>query len=282
MNIAPRYIGDPVITKSQSVVDIHHQPSPIDLRIENEYGLTTNKLTTTNTDKSENIAPPNKSIETNKSTVDNNPKKIKASTQSTEKENLAHFAEKLEIKDLIIRDQQVRSHEIAHSTVGGAYTGSPTYFFTTGPDGKKYATKGEVSVDLSIVKDSYRLTIAKMQKVHDAALAPLDPSVKDTRIADKATRIIYQAQSAFLSKEENLTNQYSNQTSNDVFNQTEVLHSEKLAPISLRHSEFSTKTWTAITTPDKILSNIVLIKLSYLKIAEVNKKPTPNLFQTSA
>jgi hypothetical protein len=105
------------------------------------------------------------------------------------------IAEQKVINELQLRDQEVRSHELAHASVGGASTGAPSYSFETGPDGKKYAVGGEVSVDLSRIDGNPRATIAKMQKVHAAALAPANPSIQDTRVAASASKIILQAQS---------------------------------------------------------------------------------------
>jgi hypothetical protein len=105
------------------------------------------------------------------------------------------FAEQKIINELQLRDQEVRSHELAHASVGGASTGAPSYTFEVGPDGKKYAIGGEVSVDLSRIDGKPRATIAKMQKVHAAALAPANPSIQDTRVAASASKIILQAQS---------------------------------------------------------------------------------------
>ncbi len=107
---------------------------------------------------------------------------------------LEEFAHQQEIRQLQNRDQEVRSHERAHDAVGGAYTGAPSYSFQVGPDGNKYAVSGEVSVDLSPIQGDPRATIAKMQKVRSAALAPANPSVQDTRVASSAQSIISQAQ----------------------------------------------------------------------------------------
>ena len=104
-------------------------------------------------------------------------------------------AEKEIIRDLASRDKEVRTHEMAHATVGGAYTGSPSYTFEIGPDGKKYAVDGEVSVDLSTVAGNPQATISKMQRVYAAALAPAQPSAQDLRVANSATKKIMQAQS---------------------------------------------------------------------------------------
>jgi hypothetical protein len=105
------------------------------------------------------------------------------------------FEEQQTIKNLKKRDQEVRSHELAHAAVGGAFTGAPSYSFEVGPDGNKYAVAGEVSVDLAPVDGDPSATIAKLQKVHSAALAPANPSVQDTRVAASAAKLIAQAQS---------------------------------------------------------------------------------------
>ena len=111
------------------------------------------------------------------------------------KSNSEIFAEQQEVKSLKRRDQEVRSHELAHAAVGGPFTGAPNYSFEVGPDGKKYAIGGEVSVDLAPVDGDPNATIAKMQKVHAAALAPANPSIQDTRVAASAAKLIAQAQS---------------------------------------------------------------------------------------
>lgn len=121
--------------------------------------------------------------------------------------NEPDFADQQLIRELQIRDKEVRSHEQAHATAGGAYTGTPSYSFEIGPDGQKYAVEGEVSVDLSPIKGDPQATIAKLQKVYNAALAPANPSVQDSRVANKAAQLIAQAQSElYAAAQENLEN----------------------------------------------------------------------------
>lgn len=115
--------------------------------------------------------------------------------KAAEQESIKAFADQKVINELKLRDKEVRSHELAHASVGGASTGAPSYSFEVGPDGKKYAVSGEVSVDLSRVDGNPKATIAKMQKVHAAALAPANPSIQDIRVAASAANIILQAQS---------------------------------------------------------------------------------------
>lgn len=97
--------------------------------------------------------------------------------------------EKQEVRELQARDQQVHSHEMAHKAVGGRYTGVPHYSYATGPDHRQYAVGGEVSIDVSPVPNDPKATIAKMQVVRSAALAPAQPSGADMAVASAATRV---------------------------------------------------------------------------------------------
>lgn len=90
------------------------------------------------------------------------------------------------IAELSSRDADVRSHEQAHASVGGAYAGSPSFTMQRGPDGKSYAVGGEVGIDVSAVANDPAATISKMEVVMRAALAPADPSAQDLRVAAQA------------------------------------------------------------------------------------------------
>lgn len=123
------------------------------------------------------------------------------SQEKTEQSSIEEFEQEQEIISLKQRDREVRSHELAHAAVGGPHTGAPSYTFTVGPDGKKYATSGEVSVDLSVIEGDPQATITKLKKVYSAALAPANPSIQDTRVAAQASQLILQAQSELLAQE---------------------------------------------------------------------------------
>ena len=94
-------------------------------------------------------------------------------------------AEQAVVNDMKARDQEVRTHEEQHKATGGQYASSPSYSYETGPDGKKYITDGEVQISVS-VEDSPDKTIAKMQQVQRAALAPQEPSGQDRKVAAEA------------------------------------------------------------------------------------------------
>ena len=94
--------------------------------------------------------------------------------------------EKREVEDLKRRDREVRAHEQAHVAGLGAEGGRANYTYTTGPDGKKYATDGEVPVQISEVPDDPQATLERAQRIANAALAPANPSSADRAAAAKA------------------------------------------------------------------------------------------------
>lgn len=137
------------------------------------------------------------------------------------------------IQELKARDQEVRTHEQAHASVGGVHTGSPSYEFEIGPDGNKYAVAGEVSADLSPVAGDPQATITKMEQVHAAALAPAEPSSQDIKVAAQASQLIAQAQvelSALSLDESERTNESNKASpyirSNEVFSVENNLESD--------------------------------------------------------
>lgn len=94
-----------------------------------------------------------------------------------------------EVERLEARDREVRAHEQAHVSAGGQYVqGGPRYEFTRGPDGRQYATGGEVSIDVS-PESTPEATIQKARVVRRAALAPAEPSAQDRRIAAQASQL---------------------------------------------------------------------------------------------
>jgi hypothetical protein len=105
-----------------------------------------------------------------------------------------------QVQELKKRDQEVRQHEAAHAATGGQYAGAPSYTYTSGPDGKRYATGGEVSIDASPVAGDPAATIQKLRTVIAAALAPASPSGQDRAVAAQAQAALAQAQ-VELSKE---------------------------------------------------------------------------------
>lgn len=136
--------------------------------------------------------PDNSSIETNSKNSDSNSDTDELSVE-----------EKKEVQELKQIDTEVKNHEAAHkAAAGGLSVKSASFGYTIGPDGKRYATSGEVSIDTSIVPDDPDATILKMQTVQRAALAPAEPSGQDRKVASQAARAEAQARSEKVSQEQ--------------------------------------------------------------------------------
>jgi hypothetical protein len=99
------------------------------------------------------------------------------------------------VQRLRARDLAVRQHEQAHLAAAGGYArGGGHYTYTTGPDGKQYATGGEVSIDTSPAANP-EATIQKMETVKRAAMAPANPSAQDRAVYAQASRTEIEARS---------------------------------------------------------------------------------------
>ena len=91
------------------------------------------------------------------------------------------------------RDREVRSHELAHKAIAGQYArGAPSYAYRIGPDGRRYAVGGEVSIDISKANDP-RETLRKAEVIRSAAMAPANPSMQDRQIAMQASAMAAEA-----------------------------------------------------------------------------------------
>jgi hypothetical protein len=101
--------------------------------------------------------------------------------------------EQRQVAELARRDREVRAHEAAHKSAAGQYArGGASFEYQRGPDGKRYAIGGEVSIDVSRPEDP-REALEKALMVQRAALAPAQPSNQDRAIAAQATQIAAQA-----------------------------------------------------------------------------------------
>lgn len=194
------------------------------------------------------------------------------------------------ISELKNRDKEVRSHEAAHAAVGGAYTGSPSYSYQQGPDGKRYAVEGEVSVDLSIIKGDPRATIAKMQKVHAAALAPVNPSIQDTRVASTATQLILQAQSELLTEigrkqdeaQAKSVAQVGDESSYSSLNSDNADNSSSSEFEVLINKTLKNQESIAPTQSDVIVKRALRIESFYADITQAYEKPPSFKFELTA
>ncbi len=103
-------------------------------------------------------------------------------------------ADQAVLRELQTRDREVRAHEQAHLAAAGSYArGGASFVYQKGPDGRMYAVGGEVGIDIGRAATPEE-TIAKMQIVRRAALAPAEPSAADRQIAAQASIRLAEAQ----------------------------------------------------------------------------------------
>lgn len=131
--------------------------------------------------------------------------------QSAQKQQTTNTGEKVlteeeqkQVEELKARDTEVKAHEQAHIAAGGSYVrGGARYDYQTGPDGKKYAVGGEVSIDTSAVEGDPQATINKAQVILKAALAPAEPSGQDKAVASQARQMMASARKELMSEKIN-------------------------------------------------------------------------------
>lgn len=136
--------------------------------------------------------PPTNPLKTN--IASEGPKGVSDFNQLTEEEQQ-------QVDELKKIDKEVRDHENAHKRVGGQYASNPTYDYTVGADDNRYATSGEVQIDTAPIEGDPEATIAKMDVVIAAALAPAKPSAQDRKVAAAAVAARNQARADLIEKE---------------------------------------------------------------------------------
>lgn len=138
-------------------------------------------------------------------------------TNKTEKTEVGNKKEltaeqQQEVQKLKLIDSEVKAHEQAHlAAAAGISASAPSYTYQEGPDGKKYAVGGEVSVSFSKGNDPEE-NISKAETMRAAALAPADPSSQDMAVAQQAEQIIAEAEQQLAEKKQEETSKDSGET----------------------------------------------------------------------
>jgi hypothetical protein len=85
-------------------------------------------------------------------------------------------------------ESEVIAHEAAHQAAAGRFGGPASYTYTTGPDGKKYITGGEVPISTPSTNNPEE-ALRNASQVMRAAMAPGDPSGQDVAVAASAAQM---------------------------------------------------------------------------------------------
>lgn len=114
--------------------------------------------------------------------------------------------EKQKVSQLKETDRKVRAHEQAHVRAGGdLIRGMAQFTYDVGPDNKRYAVAGEVSIDTSPVEGDPEATLRKAGRIKKAALAPADPSPQDRAVAAEADAMAMRARLELARAQQNQT-----------------------------------------------------------------------------
>ncbi|MFA6138197.1 MAG: putative metalloprotease CJM1_0395 family protein [Sulfurimonas sp.] len=126
-----------------------------------------------------------------KSEISKQEKKLE---KEQEKKRVEKSADKLSpdeerlVKELASRDTEVKVHEAAHQAAGSGMTGTASYSYQQGPDGKMYAIGGEVSISMKSSSNPEE-TARNAKQIIASAMAAGSPSPQDFAVVSSA-RII--------------------------------------------------------------------------------------------
>ena len=165
----------------------------------------------------------NTESEENKNTLESESSKLtKKAVEELTKE------EQAKVQQLKRRDLEVKAHEQAHlSAAGSLAVGGASFTYTSGPNGVRYATGGEVNISTSAINDDPAATLRKADAIRRAALAPASPSAQDQSVANNATAMAETARTELIqqTQEEQKTEKESKKTEeeeNELKNDNEI------------------------------------------------------------
>ena len=152
----------------------------------------------------------NTESEENKNTLESESSKLtKKAVEELSKE------EQAKVQQLKRRDLEVKAHEQAHlSAAGSLAVGGASFTYTSGPNGVRYATGGEVNISTSAINGDPAATLRKADAIRRAALAPASPSAQDQSVANNATAMAETARTELIqqTQEEQKTEKESKKT----------------------------------------------------------------------
>ncbi|MEH6444059.1 MAG: putative metalloprotease CJM1_0395 family protein [Oceanospirillaceae bacterium] len=176
------------------------------------------------------------------------------------------------IQQLSARDREVKAHEQTHAAIGGSYAGAPVFDYTSGPDGRLYATSGEVSIDTSAVENDPKATLEKAQVIIRAALSVSDPSSADRQVAAQAKSLALRAMTELRGSgsEEGVNSAFSdNQV---IIEQQQLEREEYLAEVELQQAKQDKNEALAKARRQSADASIEVLKEYNSQINEIQEK----------
>ena len=151
-------------------------------------------------------SPDRQTIKPDRQSLERGPHNAQQEGTATEPRTAAGEAlsedEQQALQQLQARQREVVAHEQAHmAAASGLATGSPSYEYKNGPDGKRYVSGGEVNIQLKKGRTPAE-TVRNARQVQQAATAPANPSAQDRRVAAKAAAMEQRASKELAAKDE--------------------------------------------------------------------------------
>jgi len=151
---------------------------------------------------------------------------------ATNNAQLLDESELKQVEELKQRDAEVRAHEAAHLAAAGKYaTGGASFEYTRGPDGKSYATSGEVRIDTSPIPNDPEATLQKAQQIQTAAQAPTQPSSQDRQVAAEASVMASEARAEIMQRKSESDSEKTSENAKNEYQYIEGIISEEQSQI---------------------------------------------------
>lgn len=183
-SVVPIINAQPIKSSQRVQQETAFDKDTVKLTISPEARKLFDKYQTSQKDTTDESQTKNLSQPSNTASKSNDPSK-----PSTSPTKLSPEDERV-LQRLSQTDLDVKTHEHQHvATAGGYVESGPVYNYTTGPDGKRYAVGGHVSLDMSSIPNNPEATISKAQVIKRAALAPANPSGADRAVAAAAAKM---------------------------------------------------------------------------------------------
>lgn len=196
------------------------------------------------------------------------------SSKKIAKEAQIEQAELAIVRDLAVRDREVKAHEQTHAAIGGSFASAPKFDYTSGPDGRLYATSGEVSIDTSAVADDPKATLEKAQVIIRAALSVSEPSSADRQVAAEAKSLALKAMNELRESEggEYSTIEDKNTSTIDAVEQQKLEREEYLAEEELKQAKQDRNEALAEARKSSAEASLEVLKEYNNQIHEIQEK----------
>lgn len=152
---------------------------------------------------------------------------------------------KNEIRSFEATEKSIINHEKMHMMIGGNLAGSPSFIYTTGPDGRRYVSGGQVNLKMPSGGTLTSL-LRNLKRIKSAATAVSNPSAADISTASSAATLeaSVNREIALSKMKETYKSSSEIQTKNDSFFNEDVLEKMIKSTYTTKLSQMNYKTFS--------------------------------------